>query len=115
MLIFIASFLVDLYFWVKDPKDPMREKVFVGTRVICMVILFYFLTIEIRQIRLLDSIYDYFDEFWSLNEIFLYPAYVSYVTVGFSKPEWLYAIKSLQFLLVVSSFIKLCFFLRIFD
>jgi hypothetical protein len=50
-----------------------------------------------------------------MNEVILYSTYLSYLVISFKEPEWIYAIKSLQFVIIMASFIKLCFFLRIFE
>ena len=59
--------------------------------------------------------FDYFRQFWNNNDLFLFFVYSVFFIISFAQPEWNYALKCLQLIIVVSSFIKLSQLIRIWS
>lgn len=57
---------------------------------------------------------DYFSSGWNICDLLLQISYVSYILAAFFVKSDLYAIKSIQIIIIALTFVKLLFFLRIF-
>ncbi len=49
----------------------------------------------------------YYRRFWNHNDQFLFFVFTIFFVMSFAEPQWTYALKSLQLVIVISTFIKL--------
>jgi hypothetical protein len=73
-----------------------------------LIILFIYEVID-----LIRHPFAYYRRFWNHNDQFLFLVYTVFFVISFAQPEWNYALKSLQLVIVISSFIKLSQLIRI--
>ncbi len=91
-----------------DGRSPI---IYITFEALCGVILLYFGIHEIRQMK---SIKEHFSEIWNWTDLLLILAY--FVMVFFDHDENAYILTTVLQVLVVSlAFIKICFFLRIYE
>ncbi|CDW89455.1 wd-40 repeat protein [Stylonychia lemnae] len=125
-LIFMASFIFDIFYSAyasasqtdtnsQDKKEVDHQTQIwlkILTKVICSIVLFYFLTYEINQIRVQKR--DYLKDGWNYFDFSHIIAFVVYCILDFTNEnqENLILIK---IVVIVLSFMKLFFFLRIYD
>lgn len=117
LLAFCVCFIADLYYWTDLGRGSVITARIVS-RSLCTCVIVYFAAYEYVQMQALPSRAEYFKEIWNMNEIGLYLSYITYLILSFSLPakgEYLYLIKCFQFVIVIFTFVKLCFLLRIFD
>jgi hypothetical protein len=77
-----------------DHEDDQLSA-FIVTRIICGLVVIYFLSLELRQINKNNSVVEYLSEFWNYNDILLFLVYPTYVAVAFTRKEEVYVIKVL--------------------
>jgi hypothetical protein len=95
MLIFYISFVVDIYFWMHKNHENHQLIAFIITRIICGLVVLYFFSHELRQVRKKSSLVDYLSEFWNYNDILFFLVYPTYVAVAFANKDEIYVIKVL--------------------
>ncbi|CDW91000.1 wd-40 repeat protein [Stylonychia lemnae] len=125
-LIFMASFIFDIFystyaFAIEIDKNLQGQKIEdletqnllkISTKVICSIVLFYFLTYEINQIRVQGK--NYFKDGWNYFDFSHILAFTLYCILDFTS-ENQESLILIKILVIVLSFMKLFFFLRIYD
>ncbi|CDW71819.1 wd-40 repeat protein [Stylonychia lemnae] len=130
-LIFMASFIFDIFYQTyasvksNDGELPDQSKVEqdseiqqlnmwlkISTKVICSIILAYFLGYELHQIRVQRR--DYFKDGWNYFDFSHIIAFVVYCILDFTNENH-DSVILIKILVIVLSFMKLFFFLRIYD
>lgn len=115
MIFFYMSFLADLFYWSHYHGSETEENAMIATRAVCLVLITYFFTLECIQIVKNQSILEYFSDFWNYNDLLLFLVYLTYFIISFKAKDELYVIKVFQCLVVIISFIKFCFLIRVFE
>jgi len=59
------------------------------------LVVLYFFSHELRQVRKKSSLVEYLSEFWNYNDILFFLVYPIYVGVAFAKKDEVYLIKVL--------------------
>ncbi|CDW84948.1 UNKNOWN [Stylonychia lemnae] len=127
-LIFMASFIFDIFYSTyasqsnSDPTQQDGEAVLettppniwlkISTKVICGGVLIYFLIYEIQQIRVQKG--EYFNDGWNYFDFSHILAFTTFCILDFTSESQEYLIL-IKILVIVLSFMKLFFFLRIYD
>ncbi|CDW84942.1 wd-40 repeat protein [Stylonychia lemnae] len=126
-LIFMASFIFDIFYSTYATQKNQEETevssqeaedslpniwIKITTKIICSLVLIYFLIYEIKQIRIQRS--EYLNDGWNLFDFSHILAFTTFCILDFisQNQDNLILIKILVILL---SFMKLFFFLRIYD
>jgi len=115
MVVFCVSYITDIYYFRVSDDDESIQKSFITNRVLCSVILLYFMIHETRKCIKRGNYLDYFTKVNYFNEILLYGCYISYVVVSFVIPDCLDAIKGIQLAITVFGFTKLAFLMRLYN
>ena len=110
-LLFNAIFIIDISFCNKN-YGADNDLALYFSRGICQFILLWFFKIEIRE--LFKNRWYYFSSGWNVCDLVLQLVYPAYILVSFLHKSDFYVIKSFQSAIIMLSFIKLLFFLRIF-
>jgi len=84
-----------------------------AARIISISILGIFFIYELLDIKLRGRS-EYFESLWNLNDQLIVLAYIAYLVILYVDSSYIYALKSLQLVIVMMSFIKFCFIIRIF-
>jgi hypothetical protein len=107
-----VAFIVDIVSISKnsDEFDSISLKQTIP-RCLCMSILTILFIYEV--IDFIRHPFAYYRRFWNYNDIFLFFFYSVFFIISFAQPEWQYVLKSLQLVIVISSFIKLSQLIRI--
>ncbi|CDW79314.1 wd-40 repeat protein [Stylonychia lemnae] len=128
-LIFMASFIFDIFYSTyatqndlnaSDTKEDAQELeilkpniwVKISTKVTCGLVLLYFLIYEIKQIRVQRS--QYFNDGWNYFDFSHIIAFTTFCILDFTNESQDNLIL-IKILVIVLSFMKLFFFLRIYD
>ena len=122
-LIFLFTFVLDiLYSIISKSQDQDTGKihdtripaVIYAFKIICSLVLAYFASHEIKTMSLLEKISDYFDDIWNFFDFFLIAVYIPVAILDITN-DYTDALRILQCILVLMSFVKVCFFVRIYD
>ncbi|CDW85176.1 wd-40 repeat protein [Stylonychia lemnae] len=127
-LIFMASFIFDIFYSTyafaqendSDQKvDNQDTEIFqpniwikISTKAICSIVLCYFLTYEISQIRVQGK--EYFSDGWNYFDFSHILAFAAFCILDFTTENQDNLIL-IKILVIILSFMKLFFFLRIYD
>jgi hypothetical protein len=115
MLVFCVSFITDIHYFRVSDDDDSVQRAFITNRVLCSVIILYFMIHELRKCIKRGNYRDYITRVIYINEILLYACYISYVIVSFVVPDCLDAIKGIQIGITIFGFSKLAFLMRIYN
>ncbi|CDW78074.1 wd-40 repeat protein [Stylonychia lemnae] len=117
-LIFLCSYIFEVFYSLKLGKtqkeyiqDERNQWIMISNKILSILILLYFLMHEIKQAQLKDG---YLKELWNLFDFSLIFVYVFMNFIEFLT-DYQNILIVLQILIVVLSFIKVNFFLRIYD
>lgn len=122
-LIFLFAFILDILYSIISKsqdqetgklKDTRIQEVQYSFKFICSCVLAYFASHEIKTMSLLEKISDYFDDIWNFFDFFLIAVYIPVAILDITN-DYIDALRILQCILVLMSFVKVCFFLRIYD
>lgn len=113
-LFFIFWLLLDLVFCsYTSPDKGAQERTRIISKFMCSITILYFAQYELKQFYQ-QGWKEYTSSFWNLFDNLLIYSYLLYVPLSFIMGNsW--EIKSIQCILVLLAFIKVTFFLRIFD
>ncbi|CDW84476.1 wd-40 repeat protein [Stylonychia lemnae] len=125
-LIFMAAFIFDIFYSTyatavrdEDSKTDYETQrlqqniwIKISTKAICSIVLLYFLKYEINQIKVQGK--EYFSDGWNYFDFMLIIAYTTYCILDFTIDIEDFLI-FIRILVIVLSFMKLFFFLRIYD
>ncbi|CDW83104.1 wd-40 repeat protein [Stylonychia lemnae] len=128
-LIFVVSFVFEIYYSISSGKtqaQPSKEDLLKGMEInedtrnlatmivnkcICTIVLLYFFYYEVRQAR---KQVGYFKELWNLSDFSLIASYFILNIIEFTSDDR-NALVIMQIIVVLFSFLKINFFLRIYD
>ncbi|CDW91093.1 wd-40 repeat protein [Stylonychia lemnae] len=128
-LIFMVFFIFDIFYTTYTSKqndkideqlsaqtevEETRPNIWVktSTKIICSIVLLYFLIHEIRQIRIQKS--SYFSDGWNYFDFFHIISFATFCIMEFTVNDKVNLIL-IEILVIILSFMKLFFFLRIYD
>ena len=111
MLIFVVFLVLDL---MVNPQINGLYFIQFASRVICGLVMVYFLIHEVKQIKR-TRIQEYKKNYWNWFDVLLMVIYLTYVPFAYMQDSMIYIIKAIQCIIVLLTFIKITFFLRIFD
>ncbi|CDW85239.1 wd-40 repeat protein [Stylonychia lemnae] len=122
-MIFMASFIFDIFYSTyatqnildeSNNKEVLQPNIWlqISTKIICSLVLLYFLIYEIQQIRVQRG--DYFKDGWNYFDFTHILAYTTYCILDFTNDAQVNQIL-IKILVIVLSFMKIFFFLRIYD
>ena len=105
-IFYIVAFIVDVVAISRNSDEFESDSIKqIIPRCICMLILTILFIYEV--IDLIRHPFAYYRRFWNHNDQFLFFVYTIFFVISFAEPTWTYALKSLQLVIVISSFIKL--------
>ena len=110
-LIFTVAFILDVISISRVGFDVDNSLQLV-TRIICIVVTVIFALYE--MVDFFRGVRDYLGKFWNLNDSANILVYTTFFILSFAGPQHVYALKSLQCVVVIVAFIKLCYLIRIF-
>lgn len=115
LLMFALSLLIDLLIcksvYVTDPDET--HKCQIATRSVCGIIMSYFFVYEIRQVFKVPSLLSHFGSIWNVFDSAFIIAYICYLPISFLSYDLV--IISTQAVVLMLTFIKTIYFLRIFQ
>ena len=125
-LCFIFSLLFDLIFCQMFLDFDVNQKCIEGSRWICGSIIFFFFWDEVKQFSREDTKCKYFTSWWNIFDILTILVYIIYIPISFlfttnyKDPyrylsDKSYVVVAFQCLIVILTFVKIIFFLRVFE
>ncbi|CDW79710.1 wd-40 repeat protein [Stylonychia lemnae] len=124
-LIFMTSFIIDIFYStyasqkeqasdteIQKPNKLVYILFKISTKIICSMVLFFFLIYEIKQIKVQKK--DYLYDGWNYFDFSHIIAYTAFCILEFTNEDQDFLIL-IKILVIVLSFMKLFFFLRIYD
>ena len=112
LLMFVKSLLVDLLICNNSFMEN-TIKCQIASRSVCGVVISYFFFYEIRQLLRNFNILDYYRSLWNIFDTLFIIAYVCYIPISFLSYDLV--IISTQAVVIMVTFIKIIYFLRIFQ
>ena len=113
ILIFICSLLFDFIF-CQLLSDDGNQHCVQGSRLICSLVIIFFSFEEVVQFKRETDKIKYLKNWWNIFDILLILVYLIYLLMSFLYDKSNVTI-AFQCLIVVLTFIKVIFFLRIFE
>ncbi|CDW79774.1 wd-40 repeat protein [Stylonychia lemnae] len=118
-LIFIAGFVFEAYYSLENiereddtVKDNRLIGVIISTKIICSLVLLYFIIDEVKQ--LIKSGKEYFQEWWNIFDMLLFITYFSeMICEAFTVNSDVIVVMKVTIMFL--AFLKVNFFLRIYD
>jgi len=83
-----------------------------ASRIICIVIQCVLFIYELVDFK--ENFDIYLSDVWNFNDLLVFFSYLAFFILAYVDEDSLYALKSLQMVVTITSFIKLCFLIRIF-
>ncbi len=118
MFVFVE--VIDLYYSLLSKEVDANDIITVDTRIgvvslgmklLCTLVLFYFLNYEIKSARKQQG---YFNDFWNLIDMMLIALYIPTAYMEHTNICFI-SVTILQAIIISLSFLKINFFLRIYD
>ena len=120
-MFFVIGLVIDILFTselYKDVLDPEATSfVLLTSHIVCGIVIAYFIRIKI-QYMYFQGLVMYFKSRWNLADFLNSVVYIIYITVLYTRKTPVnnsYLVKTFQCIVIVLSFIKVNFYLRIFE
>lgn len=117
-MVFLINFFIDLAYSNTDEYQSYKN-VQIVTRSLGGAVLLYFFIYELMQWRALGTRHYFTSELWTYSDLLLCVCYAAYITgtiVLFeNEDDSKYYLKAIRCAIVFFAFLKVTFYLRIFD